>query len=191
MCVCGVGSWGLDGGWTPLPARPQRYCDPASLVSPWVYIKRFQLHVRFWTVSIAQWIPSRLRAFLMHSAHTDDAWCQGWNILNLNKQKDALFDIIINFFRNTSPWDISSRLTTNLSVYATGLSLRIDFVTIFPIVTKTGMNTPSIYSSRTHTLRLQLYRKEMDRCIDCDRCQFRSKKCSSAPGVLVETARVC
>ena len=23
----------MDGGWRPLPTRPQRYCDPASLVS--------------------------------------------------------------------------------------------------------------------------------------------------------------
>ena len=23
----------VDGGWTPLPTRPQRYCEPASLVS--------------------------------------------------------------------------------------------------------------------------------------------------------------
>ena len=27
------GAWGMDGGWMPLPTRPQRYCDPASLVS--------------------------------------------------------------------------------------------------------------------------------------------------------------
>ena len=26
-----VGAWGVDGGWMPLPTRPQRYCDPASL----------------------------------------------------------------------------------------------------------------------------------------------------------------
>ena len=26
------GAWGVDGGWMPLPTRPQRYCDPASLV---------------------------------------------------------------------------------------------------------------------------------------------------------------
>ena len=25
--------WGADGGWMPLPTRPQRYCDPASLVT--------------------------------------------------------------------------------------------------------------------------------------------------------------
>ena len=25
-------SWGKAGGWMPLPTRPQRYCDPASLV---------------------------------------------------------------------------------------------------------------------------------------------------------------
>ena len=31
-CV-GVGAWRVDGGWMPLPTRPQRYCDPASLVS--------------------------------------------------------------------------------------------------------------------------------------------------------------
>ena len=24
--------WGEGGGWMPLPTRPQRYCDPASLV---------------------------------------------------------------------------------------------------------------------------------------------------------------
>ena len=30
----GVGEWGWGeaGGWMPLPTRPQRYCDPASLV---------------------------------------------------------------------------------------------------------------------------------------------------------------
>ena len=28
---CGVGE-GVDEGWMPLPTRPQRYCDPASLV---------------------------------------------------------------------------------------------------------------------------------------------------------------
>ena len=33
MSVCGRGDWGLDRGWTPLPTRLQRYCDPASLVS--------------------------------------------------------------------------------------------------------------------------------------------------------------
>ena len=27
------GGLGVDGGWMPLPTRPQRYCDPASLVS--------------------------------------------------------------------------------------------------------------------------------------------------------------
>ena len=29
----------MDGGWTPLPTRPQRYCDPASLVTT-----RFVIH---------------------------------------------------------------------------------------------------------------------------------------------------
>ena len=24
--------WGEAGGWPPLPTRPQRYCDPSSLV---------------------------------------------------------------------------------------------------------------------------------------------------------------
>ena len=24
---------GVDGGWLPLPTRPQQYCDPTSLVS--------------------------------------------------------------------------------------------------------------------------------------------------------------
>ena len=27
------GGWGEAGGWLPLPTRPQRYCDPASLVT--------------------------------------------------------------------------------------------------------------------------------------------------------------
>jgi len=31
LCVRG-GDWGLAEGWTPLPTRPQRYCEPASLV---------------------------------------------------------------------------------------------------------------------------------------------------------------
>ena len=25
-------AFGVDGGWTPLPTRAQRYCNPASLV---------------------------------------------------------------------------------------------------------------------------------------------------------------
>ena len=32
MLMCGWGAWGVDGGRMPLPTRPQRYCDPASLV---------------------------------------------------------------------------------------------------------------------------------------------------------------
>ena len=31
MFVLGRGL-GVNGGWPPLPTRPQRYCDPASLV---------------------------------------------------------------------------------------------------------------------------------------------------------------
>ena len=27
------GGWGEAGGWLPLPTRPQRYCDPVSLVA--------------------------------------------------------------------------------------------------------------------------------------------------------------
>ena len=47
FCVClGVcGIWGVDGGWTPLPTRPQRYCDPVSLVemqSEAQFIKRIR-----------------------------------------------------------------------------------------------------------------------------------------------------
>ena len=34
--MLGVG-WGVDGGWMPLPTRPQRYCDPVSLVSLLTY----------------------------------------------------------------------------------------------------------------------------------------------------------
>ena len=35
VCVCvnvWEGGWGMAGGWLSLPTRPQRYCDPASLV---------------------------------------------------------------------------------------------------------------------------------------------------------------
>ena len=36
VCVSGGrglgGAMGVEGGWPPLPTRPQRYCDPASLV---------------------------------------------------------------------------------------------------------------------------------------------------------------
>ena len=33
VCLCvGGGDWGVDGGWMPLPTRPQRYCDPESFV---------------------------------------------------------------------------------------------------------------------------------------------------------------
>ena len=31
VCMCGVAK-GVDRGCTPLPTRPQRFCDPASLV---------------------------------------------------------------------------------------------------------------------------------------------------------------
>ena len=37
VCVWS-GVWGVDGGWMPLPPRPQRYCDPASLVSLLYYM---------------------------------------------------------------------------------------------------------------------------------------------------------
>ena len=33
FCACEWGTWGVDGGLMPLPTRPQRYCDPASLVN--------------------------------------------------------------------------------------------------------------------------------------------------------------
>ena len=33
MYVCvWSGVWGVDGGWMPLPIRPQRHWDPASIV---------------------------------------------------------------------------------------------------------------------------------------------------------------
>ena len=34
LCVGGMlgGDLGVDGGWMPLPTRPQQYCDPASRV---------------------------------------------------------------------------------------------------------------------------------------------------------------
>ena len=37
LCVCIGGGWGEAGGLVPLPTRPQRYCDPASLVNLWRY----------------------------------------------------------------------------------------------------------------------------------------------------------
>ena len=37
VCLCvWDGGWGVDGGWMPLPTCPQRYCDPASLVTFWL-----------------------------------------------------------------------------------------------------------------------------------------------------------
>ena len=33
----------MDGGWMPLPTRPQRYCDPASLVLVLVVLVLFLL----------------------------------------------------------------------------------------------------------------------------------------------------
>ena len=33
VCVCWRGAWGVNGGWTPLPTRPQQYCNPALHVS--------------------------------------------------------------------------------------------------------------------------------------------------------------
>ena len=32
FCACKWGNWGVDWGWMPLPTRPQRFLDPASLV---------------------------------------------------------------------------------------------------------------------------------------------------------------
>ena len=31
LFVCVVEGLGVDGGWMPLPTRPQQYYDPASL----------------------------------------------------------------------------------------------------------------------------------------------------------------
>ena len=39
MSVCGVGE-GVDGGWMPLPTRPQLYCDPAPLVRLHLALKK-------------------------------------------------------------------------------------------------------------------------------------------------------
>ena len=33
VCVLVVGAWDVDGGWMPLPTRPQRYCDPRVICS--------------------------------------------------------------------------------------------------------------------------------------------------------------
>ena len=37
------GALGVDGGWLPLPTRPQRYCDPASLVDMLEQKKIYQI----------------------------------------------------------------------------------------------------------------------------------------------------
>ena len=57
-----VGAWGVDGGWMPLPTRPQRYCDPASLV---LFINRY--------------------AFI-YIACTFSLWLGGYRIIMLNKE---------------------------------------------------------------------------------------------------------
>ena len=38
VCVCGNRGRVVDGGWMPLPSRPQPYCDPASLVEMYINI---------------------------------------------------------------------------------------------------------------------------------------------------------
>ena len=43
VCVWS-GVWGVDGGWMPLPTRPQRYCDPASLVLYFLVFKKSSLN---------------------------------------------------------------------------------------------------------------------------------------------------
>ena len=62
---CVWGSWGVDKGWTPLPTRPQRYCDPASLV--FVFFPLF-----FSAVSCCVQKSSRLRR------------CRGWPEVSTN-----------------------------------------------------------------------------------------------------------
>ena len=32
VCMLVVRAWGVDGGWMPLPTRPQQYCGLTSLV---------------------------------------------------------------------------------------------------------------------------------------------------------------
>ena len=39
-------AWGIDGGWMPLPTRPQRYCDSASLVLLHLMISQFNISVQ-------------------------------------------------------------------------------------------------------------------------------------------------
>ena len=39
------GALGVNGGWLPLPTRPQRYCDPASLVSVYLTVHYFFFRV--------------------------------------------------------------------------------------------------------------------------------------------------
>ena len=49
MCLCWKEGWGgafgVDGGWLPLPTRPQRYWDPASLVNISSCVMRFKLFI--------------------------------------------------------------------------------------------------------------------------------------------------
>ena len=59
------GGWGVDGGWMPLPTRPQRYCDPASLVSFYLIFDGFE-HKDFFlkvTESFSQLTSSTISYF--------------------------------------------------------------------------------------------------------------------------------
>ena len=56
--VCWWEAWGVDGGWMPLPTRPQRYCDPASLVLPFFSSK--YLYFFFIVSQFSIFLPSIL-----------------------------------------------------------------------------------------------------------------------------------
>ena len=45
--VCGSRGWGEAGGWMPLPTRPQRYWDHASLVIKQLAMILFSYHLSF------------------------------------------------------------------------------------------------------------------------------------------------
>ena len=56
--------WGVDWGWMPLPTRPQRYCDPTSLV--WVLYLMSNLGCFCWLRVCFSWRP-KMRFFPLNA----------------------------------------------------------------------------------------------------------------------------
>ena len=67
FCVWG-GGWGVEGGWMPLPTRPQQYCDPASLVLTVQVFRKSCLVVQI-TVLVVVVRLSTLMTYLWSTIH--------------------------------------------------------------------------------------------------------------------------